>query len=101
MVDRSEDEFGSDASAEFFEWLRVKLFAIIYREFLRYPEPAYDVLPKEFLDCFGGDIYQGLGFDPLDEVLYNNHCIFVISLGRRQGGLPGPFPTFGGARRGL
>ena len=85
MVNRGEHEFGSDASAEFLEWLRVKLLAIVYRELLRYPEPAYDVLPKEFSDCLGGDFYQGLSFDPFGEVLYGNHCIFVISLGSRQG----------------
>ena len=85
LVDRSEHEFGSDASAEFLEWLRVKLLAIVYRELLRYPEPAYDVLPKKFLNCLGGDFYQGFSFDPFGEVLYGNHCIFVISLGSREG----------------
>ena len=47
VVDRGEHEFGSDASAEFLERLRVELFTIIYRELLRYPEPAYYVLPKK------------------------------------------------------
>ena len=85
MVNRSEHEFSSYASVEFLEWLRVELFAIVYREFLRYPEPAYDVLPKEFPNYLGGDFYQGLSFDPFGEVFYGHHCIFVISLGSRQG----------------
>ena len=83
VIDRGEHEFGSDASAEFFERLRVELFAIVYREFLWYPKPANYVLPKEFAICFGCDAYQRLSFDPFGEVFNGHHSIFIISLGGR------------------
>ena len=61
------------------------MFAIVYREFLWNPEPAYDVLPEKLPNDFGGDVYQGFSFDPFGEVFNGHHCIFVISLGGRQG----------------
>ena len=67
-----------------FEQLRVDLFAVIYCELLWDAEPAYDVLPKKFPNCLGGDFYQGFSFDPFGEVFNGYHCILVISLGCRQ-----------------
>ena len=56
------------------------MFAVVYREFLWNSEPAYDVLLENFLNCFGGNVYQGLSFDPFGEVFNGHHCVFIISL---------------------
>ena len=83
VVNQSKHEFGSYASTEFLEQLRVELLTIVYRELFRYPESAYDVLPEKFSDCLGGYIYQGLSFYPFGEVLNGHNCILVVSLGGR------------------
>ena len=51
--------------AECSECCAVKLFAIVYYDFFGYAEAAYNILPKEFLQCGGRDVMKSFSFDPL------------------------------------
>jgi hypothetical protein len=86
VINRGEIGARAQPSAVLSEIVAVELLPIVNGEGPRNPEPAYDLLPQEFMHCPRGYVHQRSGFYPSGEIL-NYHCSktkVALSCGQRS-----------------
>ena len=80
MIYRGKFYLGTDTCTKLPEIIAIKLLAVVYSQFSRYPEPTNDVLLKEFLYRARGYVCQWLILDPFGEVVDCYYRKFAVAL---------------------
>jgi hypothetical protein len=80
VVYKCKGSLHPDLMAEIFEHGTIEILGIADCDLLWNSILVDGALPKEFLDGCGGDIFDGLHFNPLGEILHCDNNEAVVSL---------------------